>query len=142
MDVLFLKCLGSDQSKIVMGEVHERICGTHQLAHKMKLFLCRVGFYWPTMINGCFRYYKGCELCQKFGNVQLAPAAMLHPIIKLWSLRGWALDFVGQIHPTSSKGHRFVLVVTDYFTKWTNVVLLKNMMHKEVIHFYFRAYCS
>jgi hypothetical protein len=28
--------LGLDQSKIVMGEVYKGICGTHQLAHKMK----------------------------------------------------------------------------------------------------------
>ena len=33
---LLLKCLGPDQSKIAMGEVHEGICGTHQSAHKMK----------------------------------------------------------------------------------------------------------
>jgi transposase InsO family protein len=33
------------------------------------------------------------------------------------------------------KGHRFVLVVTDYFTKWTEVLALKNMTHKEVIEF-------
>jgi hypothetical protein len=49
--------------------------------------------------------------------------------------RGWALDFVGRIHPASSKGHRFVLVAMDYFTKWTDAISLKNMMHKEVIHF-------
>jgi transposase InsO family protein len=48
---------------------------------------------------------------------------------------GWALDFVDQIHHSSSKDHQFVLVATNYFTKWTEVVLLKNMMHKEVIHF-------
>ena len=28
-----------------------------------------------------------------------------------------------------------MLVTTDYFTKWMAVVPLKNMMHKEVIHF-------
>jgi hypothetical protein len=28
-----------------------------------------------------------------------------------------------------------VLVATDYFTKWTEAVLLKNMTHKSVIHF-------
>jgi hypothetical protein len=87
------------------------------------------------MINDCFRYYKGCESCQKFGYVQLAPAAILQPIIEPWSFRGWALDFIGQIHPTSSKCHRFMLVTMDYFTKWTEVVPLKSMMHKEVIHF-------
>jgi hypothetical protein len=87
------------------------------------------------MSSDYFRYYKGCESCQKFGDMQLAPATMLHPIIKPWPLRGWALDFIGQIHPASSKGHRFMLVGTDYFTKWTEVVPLKNMTHKEVVHF-------
>jgi IS30 family transposase len=28
-----------------------------------------------------------------------------------------------------------MLVATDYFTKWMEVVPLKNMMHREVIHF-------
>jgi hypothetical protein len=36
IDGLLLRCLGSDQSKIAMGEVYEGICGTHQSAHKIK----------------------------------------------------------------------------------------------------------
>jgi hypothetical protein len=65
----------------------------------------------------------------------MVPAATFHPIIKPWRFRGWDLDFIRQIHPSSSKGHRFVLVATDYFTKWPKVVPLKNMTHKEVIEF-------
>jgi hypothetical protein len=65
--------------------------------------------------------------------VQLTHVTMLQPIIKPWPFRGWALDFVGQIHPASSKGHRFVLVVTDCFTKRTETVPLKNMTYREVI---------
>ena len=118
-----------------MGEVHEGICGTHQSAPKMKCLLRRAGFYWPTMMADCFRYYKGREECQWFGNVQLVSATLLHPIIKPQLFRGWGLDFIGQINPPSSKGHRFVLVPTDYFTKWTEVVPLKNMTHREVIEF-------
>jgi hypothetical protein len=101
----------------------------------MKWLLSRSGFYYPTIINDCFRYYKGYKSCQKYEDVQLTPAAMLHPIIKLWLFCIWALYFIGQIHPASSKGHRFVFVTTDYFTKWTEVVPLKNMMHRDVIHF-------
>jgi hypothetical protein len=56
----------------------------------------------------------------------MAPAAMLHPVIKPWSFCGRALDFVD---------HQFVLVATYYFTKWMEVMPLKNMTHKEVIHF-------
>jgi hypothetical protein len=60
---------------------------------------------------------------------------MLNPIIKPWPFRGWGLDFIGEIHPASSRQHRFVLVATDYFTKWTEAVPLRNMTHKEVISF-------
>jgi hypothetical protein len=33
---LLLKCLGSDQARVAMGEVHGGICGTPQSAPKMK----------------------------------------------------------------------------------------------------------
>jgi len=62
-------------------------------------------------------------------------AVLLYPIIKPWPFRGWGLDFISQINTPSSKGHRFVLVATDYFTKWTETVPLKNMTHREVIEF-------
>jgi ribonuclease HI len=134
-DDLLLKCLGPDQARLAMAEVHEGICGTHQSARMMKWLLRRACFYWPAMIADCFRYYKGCEECQRFGDVQLVPAALMHPIIKPWPFRGWGLDFVGKIHPPSSKGHCFVIVATDYFTKWTEAIPLKNMTHREVIEF-------
>jgi hypothetical protein len=92
---LLLKCLGPDQTRVAMGEVYEGICGIYQSAPKMKWLLRRANFYWPTMMADCFRYYKGCEECQRFGNIQLVPATMLHPIIKPWPFRGWGLDFIG-----------------------------------------------
>jgi hypothetical protein len=44
------------------------------------------------MIADCFRYYKGCEERQKHGDVRLVPVALMHPIIKPWSFRGWGLN--------------------------------------------------
>jgi hypothetical protein len=140
IDGLLLKYLGSYQSRIEMEEVHEGIYGSHQSTHKMKWLFHRVRFYWSNMLNDCFRYYKGYKSCQKFRDVQLAPTAMFHLIIKPWSFHGWTLDFVSQIHPALSKGYRFMLVTTDYFIKWTEAVPLKNMMQRGNPH-YFRAYC-
>jgi hypothetical protein len=134
-DDLLLKCLGPDQARLAMAEVHEGICRTHQSAPKMKWLLRRACFYWPTMIANCFIHYKGCEECQKHGDIQLVPAALMHPIIKPWPFRGWGLDVIGKIHPSSSQGHCFVIVATDYFTKWAEAIPLKNMTHREVIEF-------
>jgi hypothetical protein len=87
------------------------------------------------MMNDCVRYKRGCEACQRFGDLQITPASMLHPIVKPWPFRGWGLDFLDEIHPSSSKGHKFVIVSTYYFTKWTKVVPFRNMMHRELISF-------
>jgi hypothetical protein len=135
MDGLLLRCLNEEQSQVAMGEVHEGLCGMCQSAHKMKWRLRRPGLYWSTMVDDCIRYKKGYEPCQRFGDIQGAPASVLHPVVKPWPFRGWGLDFIREIHPSSSKGHRFILVATDYFTKWTESLPLKNMMHTEVIGF-------
>jgi hypothetical protein len=135
VDGLLLKCLNEEHAKVAMGEVHEGMCGTHQSAHKMKWMIKRAGYYWPTMVEDCFKYFRGCEACPKFVDIQTAPASVMHPIIKPWPFRGWGLDFIREIHPSPSKGHRFALVAIDYFTKWTEAVPLKNMAHKEVINF-------
>jgi hypothetical protein len=49
--------------------------------------LRRAGFYWTNMIANCFGYYKGCDECQRFGNIQLAPTVMMQQIIKPLSFR-------------------------------------------------------
>jgi len=83
------------------------------------------------MMSDSFKQYKGCEECQRFGDLLLVPAVLIHPIIKSWSFRGWGLDFIVKINPLSSKRHCFMLVAIDYFTKWTEAVLLKNMIHSR-----------
>jgi hypothetical protein len=135
IDGLLLRCLSDKEAKVAMGEAHKGMSGTHQSTQKMRWMLRRVGVYWPTMLEDCFRYYKGCESCQKFGTVQAVLASMSHPIIKPWPFMGWGFDFIGEVHPSSTKGHRFVLVAIDYFTKWVEVVLLRNMTHRGIIIF-------
>nr|ABF97387.1 retrotransposon protein, putative, unclassified [Oryza sativa Japonica Group] len=122
-------------AKVAIGEVHEGVCGTHQSAHKMKWLLRHAGYFWPTMLEDCFRYYKGCQDCQKFGAIQRAPASAMNPIIKPWPFRGWGIDIISMINPPSSKGHKFILVATDYFTKWVEEIPLKKVDSRDAIQF-------
>ena len=69
----------------------------------------------------------------------------MNPIIKPWPFRGWGIDLIGQIFPPSSRGHKFMLAATYYFTKWVEAIPLKivtskNMVDfvKEYIVYYFR----
>jgi hypothetical protein len=127
LDGVLLQCLGQEEAKKMMSEVHDGLCGAHQLAYRIKWVIRHTGCYWPTMLEDCFEYYKGCQDCQKFGNIQRVPALALNPIIKPWPFRGWGTDLIGQINPPSSKGHKFVLLETDYFTKWVEAIPLKKV---------------
>jgi len=71
------------------------------------------------------------EVC----NIQRAPASAMNPIIMPWSFREWAIDLIGQIYPPSSKGHKFILVATDYFTKWVEATPLKKVTSANMIEF-------
>jgi hypothetical protein len=87
------------------------------------------------MLEDCFEYYQGCQDYQKFGNIQRVPASALKPIIKPWPFRGWGINLIGQINPPSSKGHKFVLLAIDYFTKWVEAIPLKKVTSKNMIEF-------
>ena len=85
-----------------MGEIHEGVCGAHQSAIKMKWMIRSAGYFWPTMLEDCFKYYKGCQECQRFGNIHKSLALTMNPIVKPWPFRGWGIDLINQIFPSSS----------------------------------------
>ncbi|XP_075499296.1 uncharacterized protein LOC142537688 [Primulina tabacum] len=102
-DDFLLRCLGFPEAMRVMQQVHEGLCGAHQSGIKMRLLICRHGHYWPSMLNDCIIYSRGCQQCQKHGNIQRMPADEMHTVIKPWPFKGWAMDLIGKIYPPSSK---------------------------------------
>jgi len=45
VDGILLRCLGDDEAKNLMGEIHEGVCGAHQSAFKMKWMIRRLADY-------------------------------------------------------------------------------------------------
>jgi hypothetical protein len=132
LEGLLLKCLGPTEANRLLHEVHEGAYGTHQSAYKMKCLIRRSGYYWPAVLEDCFKYYKRC---QRFGKIQMISTSVMNPIIKPWPFRGWGMDMIGKINPPSSKGHQYILAIMDYFTKWVEVIPIKSVTSKDVINF-------
>ncbi|CAL8168058.1 unnamed protein product [Prunus armeniaca] len=134
-DELLLRCLGKKEYMKVMREVHEAICGAHQGGRKMCWLIRRYGYFWPTMMKDCIEYSKGCEACQRQGSIQQTPSVPMNPFVKPWPFRGWALDLIGKIYLASGKQHCFIIVATDYFTKWVEAKPVKSTTSQEIINF-------
>ena len=45
------------------------------------------------------------------------------------------MDIVGPIFPPSVKGDRFILAITDYFSKWAEAIPLREVKTNNVINF-------
>ena len=58
----------------------------------------------------------------------------LHPQVMIEPFEKWALDFVGPISPLSHK-RKYILVYTDYVTKWVEAKDLFRATNKSVVEF-------
>jgi len=132
---VLLKCLNETEEYLAMSSTHSGACGSHQAGHKMKWFLFRQGVYWPSMLKDCIDFTKRCQECQVHAGIQHVPASELHSIVKPWPFGGWALDVIGKIKPGSSGKHKHILVGIDYFTKWVEVIPLREVNQDAVISF-------
>ncbi|CAL8991843.1 unnamed protein product [Prunus brigantina] len=98
----------------------------------MRWLVRRHSYYWPSILKDCIEYAKACIKCQIYGPIQRVPAEALHPVTKPWPFRGWAVDIIGKIYPAASNQHAWILVATDYFTKWVEAESYRSISSAQV----------
>ena len=82
----------------------------------------RVGFYWPSLFSNVYKEITKCHQCQIFyGKRKLVPLP-LNPIYIEAPFQYWGLYIIGEINPNSSRQHKWILIATDYFTKWIEAI--------------------
>ena len=57
------------------------------------------------------------------------------PIVVIGPFQQWGLDFIGEINPSSSGQHKWILLATDYFTKWIEAVPTRNATQQVIMKF-------
>jgi len=87
------------------------------------------------MIPDAIAYAKWCHACQIHGDFIHHAPGHLYPTTSSWPFEIWGMDVIGPISPPSSKGHRFILTITDYFSKWAEAMPLKEVKTSDMIKF-------
>src|SRR5436853_7940493 len=87
------------------------------------------------MMEDADNYAKKCHACQIHADFKHQLVAPLAPTQTTWPFEMWGMDIIGPINPPSSRGHRFILAVTDYFSKWAEAIPLREVKATDVVKF-------
>ena len=86
------------------------------------------------MQKEALEYTKKCDQCQRFTPNTHQPRGFLNPLSSPWPFAQWGLDIVGSF-PKAAGNKKYLLVSTDYFTKWVEVEPLANIRDVDVKKF-------
>ena len=80
-----------------------------------------------------------CDVCQKMNRKLSAARPELHPISVKTPWYHLGIDFVGPISPSLPIGKRYILTISDYCTKWAEVIATTNKTASETALALFRV---
>jgi len=127
----YLLCIFGPEVEIVMSEVHEDLCGSHSSGRAMAFKIKRMGYYWPTMITDYVKYAQRCKRCQLHAPLIHQPSELFSSISAPYPFMRWSMDIIGPLH-RSTRGVQYLLVLTDYFSKWIEAEAYVNIKDSAV----------
>ena len=86
----------------------------------------RQGYYRPGLQNDVRSYIGGCEKCAKRKNPIPTRMAPMQVVRSGYPMERIALDILEEL-PVSEDGNKYIPVISDYFTKWTESFAMPNM---------------
>eukprot|EP00253_Pinus_taeda_P007159 PITA_07159 len=116
-------------------ELHDGPIGGHYAGDATAHKILHAGYYWPTLFKDAHSYVRKCQVCQTVSRRQKKPTLPLQLVNIEQHFDQWGLDITGEIIPHSSKQHRYILIATNYFTKWVEAVPLKTANAEHIIDF-------
>ena len=126
----------------ILGAAHSSWVAGHTGVDKT-LSRVQANFWWPGVTADVERFVKDCTRCQEanLGKPQNAPLQSLatagEPNERVH------MDLFGPLKTRSASGNKLILVITDAFTKYTELVPLLNKEASTVARAFFERWiCS
>ena len=112
------RCLEQRDRKRVMTALHSESSGGHFAAMTMVNRIRSAEYWWPHLIRDVRMHVGSCDQCQRTGAPSFRNHWPLTSIIPLAPFEKWGIDFVGPFNPASARKKIYIILATNYTTKW------------------------
>jgi hypothetical protein len=136
LDQEIRRCVRDDEVYDLLKAFHDGPCGGHFADKRTGHKILRMGYFWPNIFQDAKKYVQACDSCQRMGQPTHRDEMPLQSQVVLEPFERWAMDFVGPIHPPSNQ-KVYILVCTDYMTKWVEAKALIRASEEVVLAFLF-----
>ena len=109
--------------KHLLHEHHSGPVGAHMGRNKTRDTMTR-RYYWPGMQEDIDEWIGTCAVCNRRKSSPYGRIGQHHPIKVTEPFAMWGMDLLTL--PTSDQGNTYLLVMTEYFTRWVEAVPLPN----------------
>ena len=115
----------------ILSEIHSSLTSAH-LGEQKTLSRLKERFYWPGHYNDVTDWCKRCVVCSRRKSPVPRNQAALQPVKAGYPLQIVATDILGPL-PKSKNGNVYVLVASDYFTRWAEAYAIPNQEAETVV---------
>ena len=109
---------------VILKEYHDN------MGHRgiINTFHCiRQNYFWINMYNDCHHYVQTCTTCMQHKHVNKKDRAPLTPITPPNRPGAhWFTDIIGPVR-TTKHGNSYILTCVDAFSKWVEIIPLRNI---------------
>jgi transposase InsO family protein len=109
----------------ILHEAHDTATTGHMGAARTRRRV-EERFWWPYLDADTRDYCRRCIVCNAR---KPAPNVAHHPLrrqVTTSPLQRVALDILGPMNPATERGGKYILVLTDYFSKWLVTCVMKD----------------
>ena len=132
---------------VPVGQRHMALNGVHcDVGHQGQqrtLALTQERFWWPMMAEDCHALVRGCPHCQAFkGEVPKAPLCLIRAYAPLELVHLDCTSIESTMELNKPLVVRNVLMVTNHFTRYALVVVMKDQTTKTVTKVFYKHFIA
>jgi len=126
------RCVCEDEIFDILKYCHDGSCGGHFTNRRIGHKVLQTEYYCPTIFKDAKKFVQAYDSFQRVGRRGQSEEMPLNPQLVIEPFERWPLDFIGPINPSSNQ-KTYILVATEYVTKWVEEEALPRATEDSVI---------